>query len=210
MNSFKLTPFWNCTLLRAMTNSLKNQLHILLLYTVYQCLAIVVIRKNYALAGTLGISLEVGRTIARGRIEGKPVDAILEYLSSTPYYRHNRILFDGKVIDLHRETAKGFSVGQCTIAALESLDDTLHIEFQNEYLVARHNGKVKAIVPDLICMVDRETAEPIPVEALRYGQRVKVIGASVAPIMRTPEALAVVGPAAFSIDEDFIPIEDIE
>ena len=44
MNSFKLTPFWNCTLLRAMTNSLKNQLHILLLYTVYQCLAIVVIR----------------------------------------------------------------------------------------------------------------------------------------------------------------------
>ena len=48
MNSFKLTPFWNCTLLRAMTNSLKNQLHILLLYTVYQCLAIVVIRNNYA------------------------------------------------------------------------------------------------------------------------------------------------------------------
>ena len=47
MNSFKLTPFWNCTLLRAMTNSLKNQLHILLLYTVYQCLAIVVIRKGY-------------------------------------------------------------------------------------------------------------------------------------------------------------------
>ena len=47
MNSFKLTPFWNCTLLRAMTNSLKNQLHILLLYTVYQCLAIVVIRLIY-------------------------------------------------------------------------------------------------------------------------------------------------------------------
>ena len=47
MNSFKLTPFWNCTLLRAMTNSLKNQLHILLLYTVYQCLAIVVIRSTF-------------------------------------------------------------------------------------------------------------------------------------------------------------------
>ena len=33
-----------------MTNSLKNQLHILLLYTVYQCLAIVVIRKDYRVA----------------------------------------------------------------------------------------------------------------------------------------------------------------
>ena len=36
--------FLELHLLRAMTNSLKNQLHILLLYTVYQCLAIVVIR----------------------------------------------------------------------------------------------------------------------------------------------------------------------
>jgi DUF917 family protein len=166
--------------------------------------------KKYALPGTLGISLEVGRTIARGRLSGNPIDALLKYLSSTPYYKHNRILFDGKVTDLHRETAKGFSVGHCTIASPGSPDDTLQIEFQNEYLVARHNGKVKAIVPDLICMVDRETAEPIPVEALRYGQRVKVIGASAAPILRTPEALAVVGPGAFSIDEEFIPIEDID
>ena len=43
---------------------------------------------------------------------------------------------------------------------------------------------MKAIVPDLISIVDRDSAEPIPVEALKYGQRVKVIAASAAPILR--------------------------
>ena len=58
-------------------------------------------------------------------------------------------------------------------------------------------------------MVDRETAEPIPVDALKYGQRLKVLGVSAAPIMRTKESLAVFGPQAFGLDEEFVAIEDL-
>ena len=83
----------------------------------------------------------------------------------------------------------------------------MEVTFQNEHLVAREDGVVKAIVPDLICMVDSETAEPIPVEALKYGQRIKVLGVSAPPILRTPESLAVVGPQAFGLEEPFVPIE---
>jgi DUF917 family protein len=86
----------------------------------------------------------------------------------------------------------------------------MEISFQNEHLVARVNGKTKAIVPDLICLVDRETAEPVPVDGLKYGQRLKVIATSAAPIMRTPESLAVFGPHAFGIDEPFVPLEQLE
>lgn len=50
---------------------------------------------------------------------------------------------------------------------------------------------MRAIVPDLICVLDSETAEPITTEWLRYGQRGTVMGMSVPEIMRTPEALAV-------------------
>ena len=42
---------------------------------------------------------------------------------------------------------------------------------------------------------------------MKYGQRVKVIGTSAAPILRRPESLAVFGPQAFGLEEEFIPIE---
>jgi DUF917 family protein len=58
-------------------------------------------------------------------------------------------------------------------------------------------------VPDLIAVLDAESAEPLTAEMLSYGQRVTVIGYSAAPIMRRPESLAVFGPRLFGIDEDF-------
>jgi DUF917 family protein len=48
---------------------------------------------------------------------------------------------------------------------------TLKIRFQNEHLVARADGRLFGIVPDLICVLDGDTAEPITAEAIRYGQR---------------------------------------
>jgi DUF917 family protein len=56
-------------------------------------------------------------------------------------------------------------------------------------------------VPDLICIVDAETAEPITTEMLRYGLRVAVIGIPAPYLIATPEALEVVGPAAFGYPE---------
>ena len=165
--------------------------------------------KDYALRGTLTLALNVGRAIANGRHSGDPVASVVEYLRGTEFYEHARVLFEGKIADLNRETAKGFALGHCRITSLENAADELVLEFQNEFLVARRNGTVKAIVPDLICIVDRQNAEPIPVEALKYGQRVKVIGISAAPILRTPEALEVVGPKAFGIQDAFVPIEEI-
>jgi hypothetical protein len=58
-------------------------------------------------------------------------------------------------------------------------------------------------------MVDRETAEPVPVEALKYGQRLKVMGVSAAPIMRSKESLEIFGPQAFGLKEKFTPIEEL-
>ena len=165
--------------------------------------------KNYGVKGTLTLALGVGRAISRGRMEGEPIDTLLAYLRSTEYYNHCKVLFDGKITDLRRETAKGFSMGHCELDALDGSGQHMNILFQNENLVARIDGKTVAVVPDLICIVDRETGRPVTVEAMKYGQRVKVIGTSAAPIMRRPECLAVFGPQAFSLEEDFIPIEKL-
>lgn len=157
---------------------------------------------------TLSAALGVGRAIRRGRAEAEPVEALLAFLRSTPYYSECRVLFDGKIVDVRRETTRGFAIGECLLEDFAA-NERMSVSFQNEFLVAKTGGRTLAIVPDLICVVDRETGEPITTEALRYGQRVKVIGTSAAPIMRAPESLAVFGPRAFGLDEDFVPIEKL-
>ena len=83
----------------------------------------------------------------------------------------------------------------------------MEIAFQNENLVAWRDGEVAALVPDLICIANRDDGEPITTEMLRYGYRVAVLGIPCSPLLRTPEALDVVGPAAFGYDLAFEPIE---
>ncbi|MAT84903.1 MAG: hypothetical protein CMD39_11510 [Gammaproteobacteria bacterium] len=165
--------------------------------------------KRTGVHGTLTLALEIGRAIRHGRETGDPVTALVDYLRTTPYYNQCEVLFDGKVVDLSRETRGGFNMGFCHLEALDGSRRRLEVTFQNEHLVAREGGRVRCIVPDLIALVDRETAAPVPAEALRYGQRLKVIGISAAPIMRTPESLAVFGPQAFGLDDPFVPIEQL-
>ena len=165
--------------------------------------------KETAVGGTLSLALGVGRAIVEGRRKGDPIEALLAYLRTTPYYNHCKVLFDGKIVDLLREVKGGWNVGTCVLESLNGGSSRMEIVFQNENLIAKVDGVTKAIVPDLVCVVDRESGEPITTEGLKYGQRVKVIGVSAAPIMRTPEALAVFGPRMFGFDEDFVAIEDI-
>jgi len=165
--------------------------------------------KRAAVGGTMTAALGIGRAIAAGRRGGDPVSSLLSYLRTTPYYSHCREIFDGKIVDLLRETSRGFSVGRCILEPMDKTQGRMEITFQNENLVARQDGRLRAMVPDLICIVDRETAEPITTETLKYGLRVKVIAASVAPAMRTPEAIKCFGPRAFGFDEDFVPIENL-
>ena len=166
--------------------------------------------KRTAVKGTLTLARDIGQAIVRGRQQGDPVQMLVDYLRTTPYYNQCRILFDGKVRDIRREMKLGFSIGHCEMIALDNPGTVMEISFQNEHLIARLDGRVKALVPDLICLVDRETGEPVPVDGLKYGQRLKVLATSAAPIMRTTEALAKFGPQAFGLEEPFVPLEDIE
>ena len=165
--------------------------------------------KAFAVAGTLSLALEIGRIIRGAREHSAdPVRGLLAGLRALPDPRPCRLLFEGKVADVVHETRDGWHFGR---AALESTragaSGELVIEIQNEYLVARRDGRTVAIVPDLICVLDRESAEPLTAEMLRYGQRVAVVGYAAPPVLRRPESLAVVGPRLFGLKEDFAALE---
>lgn len=58
------------------------------------------------------------------------------------------------------------------------------------------------MVPDLIINLKLDTGEPITTEILRYGQRIAVIGLPVHDdLLKTAEALEIVGPKAFGYPE---------
>ena len=167
--------------------------------------------KRVSVPRTLSLNLIVGRTIREAReAHQNPFEALIRKLAETPY-QFAKVIFEGKILDVLRRTTEGFARGEARIEGFDAFEgQTMEILFQNENLIARVDGSIKAIVPDLICILDIDTADPITTEYLRYGQRVKVLGVSVPPIMRTPEALAVFGPRAFGFDEEFTPIEDLD
>ncbi|MCO5219073.1 MAG: DUF917 domain-containing protein [Thermomicrobiales bacterium] len=118
--------------------------------------------------------------------------------------------FAARLPSVERRVAKGFSRGEVIIDGLDdNRGDTLHIDFQNENLIARRGEEVLASVPDLICIVDSVTAEPITTEVLRYGLRVTVLGIPAPRLLKTPEALAVVGPGAFGYDVPFVALPGV-
>lgn len=165
--------------------------------------------KRTAIPRTLTLAIAVGRVLRRAREEHRnPIEALLAFLPQT-LYKYGRVIFSGKISDILRETRNGWSMGRARIEGFAPFAGTMEIEIQNENLIARIDGRVAAIVPDLICVMDSETAEPITTENLRYGQRVTVVAVSVPAIMRTPEALAVFGPACFGLSEPYTRIEEI-
>jgi DUF917 family protein len=123
---------------------------------------------------------------------------------STSYSVARRI-FEGKIIDVDRQTSQGFTLGSAKIAG-DGDAGLCTIEFQNENLIARADGETLAIVPDIISVLDAETAIPITNETLRYGQRIAVMALRVPEIMRSKAALAQFGPAAFGLNETYVPL----
>ena len=165
--------------------------------------------KRTSVPNTISLGIKIGRCLREAKTNHEnPIDALLRLLPKT-LYSFGKVIWRGKVSDVRRETKMGWALGYAKIEGFEDWNGIMEIQIQNENLIARVNGKVRAIVPDLICIMDAETAEPITTEYLRYGQRVVVVSVAVPEIMRTPEALAVFGPAGFKIDEPYVPIEKI-
>jgi DUF917 family protein len=152
--------------------------------------------RRTAISGTLSLAVRLGQAVRRARERHQdPVAAILAILPAQQ-------LFVGKIVDVERRTTQGFARGSVLLAnGLQQV----RIEFQNEYLIARdvQTGETLVSVPDLICLVHPETGEPLTTEVLRYGYQVAVLAIAAPGPLKSPEALAVVGPQAFGYSDSY-------
>ncbi len=166
-------------------------------------------REN-AMRGSVSTAIRIGAAIREARSgRADPFGALFEALRRSGLYGHAGELFDGKIVDLERETRAGFSVGRVTVEGFGG-GEQMELLFQNENLIARRGGRVCAMVPDIITIMDRETADTITTEKLKYGQRVKVVGAAAPRLLREARAIAVVGPAAFGFTGSYQPVGTLD
>lgn len=165
--------------------------------------------KAFAVQGTLTQTRDIGRVIRIARESGEDIFAQLIACLEGRDGRHARILFDGRIVNVAHDTRDGWHYGHVRLRGIGDPDRECVVEFQNEFTVARVDGRTVTIVPDLITLLDRESGEPLTAEMLAYGQRVKVLGYAAAAQLRTAQSLEVLGPRQFGLDEDFRPIEDL-
>jgi DUF917 family protein len=163
--------------------------------------------KAHSVRNTLTLAKRIGDAVRAARArKNAVVDAVLAVIGGAA-------LFTGKLVDVQRQTRGGFARGQLVAEGLgDDRGAWLHVAFQNENLVAWRGDRqapeqVVASVPDLICVIDSDSGEPITTEQLRYGLRVTVLAVPCSDKLRTPQALAVVGPAAFGYpDVTYVPL----
>ncbi|MEV1169142.1 DUF917 domain-containing protein [Nonomuraea sp. NPDC049784] len=156
--------------------------------------------ERHAATGSLTLCHEIGRSLTA--IQAGAPGAYERFLAVSDAV----ILFSGKVLDIERRTTAGWARGTVALEHLDQPDRVMRVEIQNENLIALEDGEPVATVPDLISLIDIETGIPMTTEALRYGQRLHVIGMPAEHRWHTPEGIALAGPRAFGYDLDYFPI----
>lgn len=165
--------------------------------------------KTAIIPQTISFSIQLGTVLREHRGNAQQMFPYLKTIFDASLYGECRLLSCGKVSDKSTRIVGGYDIGEATIIDFTNRDSAITISIKNEYLLATQGDKILASVPDLIVIVDYETAQPINAERLRYGQRVAVFAVGCPDFFRSEKALKVVSPRCFGFDLDFVPIESL-
>ena len=123
--------------------------------------------RGATVRNSVSLAIRIGEAIT-----GAVSDPVAALIAEIGAFR----LISGKVSDVERQTRGGWVRGSVVVEGLSTdAGRLIRLELQNENLVALERGKVLASVPDLITVLDSETADAIATERIHYGQRVTVI-----------------------------------
>lgn len=146
-------------------------------------------------------AISIGKAYHAAKQKGEnPLPAILHTCKG-------KLIATGIITDIDRVISKGFLKGKVVI---QNKTELIEIIFQNEFLLAKINGKVVATTPDIISLLEVDTGFPIASESLQYGIKVNLIGILSPELWTTPKGLELVGPRYFGYNMDYIPFTKIK
>jgi len=160
--------------------------------------------KAITVQGGISRALAVGRALRVARTRGAdPAASAAEALAGW-------VLFRGRIATKEWASRDGYMIGTTTVVG-EGGDagHTLRIWFKNENHVTWRDGRPWVHSPDLVMVLDADSGTPYTNTLLAEGMRVAVLGARGDAKLRTPAALALLGPRHYDYDLDWVPIEQL-
>lgn len=157
--------------------------------------------KEALIPGSLTRAYNVGKAIREARESGAdPVEAAVKSVNGW-------LLFKGKVAKRETEDREGYYWGINTIQGIDKFEGhAFKIFFKNENHITWLDDEAYVTSPDIIEVVQVDTAEPITNTNLKEGDLVAVIGAK-NERFRSEMGVALVGPKHYGYEIAYIPIE---
>ena len=152
---------------------------------------------------SLSLAMAIGKSVREAKAAGS--DPIEAARAAGDGY----LLFTGRVSGMQWRDEAGFLQGTVRLQGDgEFAGQTFETDVKNEHLLARRGGTVVATCPDLISIIDRQSAEGVGNPDYTEGQEVAVLGFRSDPLWRSEAGLEVFSPRYFGYDVDFVPIEE--
>lgn len=128
--------------------------------------------KKSVIPKTITFSIKVGDAILNAaKAKKNLIDA---FVKATKGFE----LFMGKVKQIKGEDVKAHYLAKATLEGIgDYAGKTMEIIFKNEAMLAKIDGQVVAVFPDLICMLDPETGKGIMTANIKPGTKMVVLGA---------------------------------
>lgn len=156
--------------------------------------------RDAVIPGAISLAMNMGRKWRKARAQG---DDIAETIATEGA---GFVAFRGTVSTCDWETRDGFTFGNVGISGSGDFDgDTYRIWLKNENMIGKLNDEVHATIPDLICLIDTETGEPVTNPNYYRSQAVAVVVLPAPEPFTSSKGLEAFGPAYIGLDQPYQP-----
>jgi len=163
--------------------------------------------KESVVPNTISLSIKVGDAILNAvETRSDVVDAFVEVSKGIE-------LFRGTVKEMKGEDVRAHYLARATLEGTgEYAGKTMEIIFKNEAMMARIDGQIVTVFPDLICMIDPKTGKGIMTVNIKPGLEMAVVGVPaherLRECLKTEVGREAFSPARFGFPEvKYEPIE---
>ncbi len=119
------------------------------------------------------------------------------------------VRFRGCVKEFDWKTEEGFTIGNIVIEGTGNNEgDQYKIWYKNENIISWFNNEIDITVPDLMCIFNEETKEPVTNPYFEKDMNVAVTILPAPKQWKTERGLEIFGPKSFGYDVEYNPIEN--
>lgn len=156
--------------------------------------------RNAVIPGAITMALELGQRHRQAKANHEDVPQAIATAGG------GYVAFRGNVSACDWKTEGGFTLGNIEIEGSgKSSGSEYKIWLKNENLIAWMDDEVHTTIPDLICLIDTATGNPVTNPNYAIGMKVAVVILPAPKEFTTEKGLAAFGPAYVGLDQPYRP-----